>query len=83
MNPDFMEKIEKIIAEVSTRTCIDELDTEVLEVLEDILQAELNEYYNEVFTYARNIGYDEGYSEGYDEGYSEGYSEVKTFDKDE
>ena len=33
MKPDFTDRIEKIIAEVSTRTCIDKLDTEVLEVL--------------------------------------------------
>ena len=57
MKQDFMNRTAKIIADVRTKTCI---DTEVLEVLEDILQAELNAYYNEVFTYARNIGYNKG-----------------------
>ena len=76
MKPDFMDRTAKIIEEVRTRTCIDKLDTEVLEDIEAILQLELNEYYKEVFTYARNIGYDEGHSDGYDDGHSDGYEAV-------
>ena len=41
MKPEFMDRIAKIIAEVRTRTCIDKIDTEVIET---ILQASLNEY---------------------------------------
>ena len=73
MKPDFMEKTAKIITEVRTGTCIDELDTEVLEVLFDNLQEELNEYYNKVFTYARNIGYEDGSNDGYTAGEEAGY----------
>ena len=54
------ERTAKIIEEVYNSTYIDKIDTEVLE---KILQDALNEYYNEVFTYARNIGYDEGYDD--------------------
>ena len=91
MKPDFMDRIEKIITDVRTRTCIDKLDTEVLEVIEDILQAGLSEYHNEVYTYGRNTGYDEGYAlgymsssaeaiersyyAGYDDGYSDGHDD--------
>ena len=70
MKPNFMDITTKIITEVRTRTCIDKLDTEVIEteVLEEILQDALNEYYDD--------GYANGYSEGHSEGYSEGYSAV-------
>ena len=61
MKPDFMEKTAKIITEVRTKTCI---DTEILEVFEEILKDELIKYHNEVFTY----GYDKGYDDGYDDG---------------
>ena len=64
MKPDFMNKTAKIIAEVMVRTCIDKLDTKVIE---EILKDELNEYYNEVFKYSRNIGYDEGYNDDLNE----------------
>ena len=72
MKPDFMDRIAKIIAEVRTRTCIDKIDTEVLEY---ILQKELIEYHNEAYTYAHNIGYDDGFNDGYDVGYDNGYSD--------
>ena len=86
MKPDFMERTAKIIAAVRTRTCIDELDTEVLE---DIIQAELVEYYNEAYTYGHTTGYDDGYTAGksslegdvdsaYDEGYALGYSDGRS-----
>ncbi|NOS39019.1 hypothetical protein, partial [Staphylococcus aureus] len=63
MKHDFMDRTAKIIAEVRTRTCIDKLDTEVLE---EILQEELIEYYNEVLTYARSL--EEAVDSAYDEG---------------
>jgi flagellar biosynthesis/type III secretory pathway protein FliH len=66
MKSDFMVKTAKIIEEVRARTCIDKIDTEVLE---EILQDALNEYYDD--------GYYEGYYEGYDEGYDEGRSGVE------
>ena len=71
MKPDFMDRTAKIIAEIRTRTCIDDVDAEVLE---ELLKDELIEYHNEVFTYAHNIGYDDGYEEGYGLGYDEGYA---------
>ena len=64
MIPDFINRTAKIIEEVLVRTSIDDVDTEVLEVLKEILQDALNEYY------------DEGYYKGYSEGYSEGNSDV-------
>ena len=73
MKPDFMDRIEKIIAEVRTRTCIYKVDTEVIE---DILQAKLVEYYNEAYTYGHIIGYDVGYDEGYDYGLEDGRAEA-------
>ena len=77
MKPEFMDRIAKIIEEVHTRTCMDKIDTEVLE---DILQEELYEYYNEVLTYGHNLeeavdsAYEVGYSLGYDDGQFDGYS---------
>ena len=84
MKFDFMEITAKVIAEVRTRTCIDDVDAEVLE---ELLKDELIKYRNEVFTYGHNIGYDDGHAAGhkaglddaadnaYDEGYALGYSE--------
>ena len=74
MKFDFTEITTKVIAEVRTRTCIDKIDTEVLEY---ILQKELIEYHNEAYTYAHNIGYDDGFNDGYDVGYDNGRSEVE------
>ena len=77
MKPDFMVRSAKIIAEIRTRTCIDTIDTEVLE---EILQYELNEYYyelNECYDDKLNECYDEGYDEGYSEGKYHGYDEGK------
>ena len=76
MKPDFMEKTARIIAEVRNRTCIDKIDTEVLEVLEEILQDALNEYYDELHGY-----YDAGYDDGYALGDDENHSGVKTLIK--
>ena len=82
--PDFMGSTAKIIAEIRNRTCIDKIDTEVLE---EILQDALNEYYSMVDEYysmvdeyyaeeyynaissARSKAYDDGHSDGYAEGY--------------
>ena len=72
MKPDFMNRITKIIAEIRTRTYIDNFDAEFIK---EILQDELIEYHNEVFTYGHSIGYDDGYTLGYDEGYALGYSD--------
>ena len=79
---DFMERTAKIIAEVRNRTCIDE----DAEVIKEILQYELKEYYNELEEYfeeeyyiaiarARNSAYDDGYDDGYDIGYDNGQSD--------
>ena len=67
MKPDFMDITAKLIAEVSTKTCID------TEVIEGLLKDELIKYHNEVFTYGHNIGYDDGYKLGYSDGYYGGY----------
>ena len=78
MKPDFIDSTAKIIEEVLARTCIDKIDTEVLE---DILQDELKAYYAELEDYyieeyhnaisrARNIAYDAGYDDGYSDGKS-------------
>ena len=74
MKPDFMDRIEKIITEVRTRTCINKLDAKVIE---EILQDELIKYHNEVFTYGHSIGYDDGYALGYSEGHSEVITLIK------
>ena len=85
MKPYFMDITAKIIAEVRARTCIDKIDTEVLE---EILQDELNEYYYELDEYyindvynevsrARRTSYDDGYDTGYDAGYTAGKSSLE------
>ena len=81
--PNFMGRTANIIAEIRTRTGIDDVD---VEVLEGILQDALNEYYSMVDEYyeeeyyiaissARNSAYDDGYDDGYDIGYDNGYSD--------
>ena len=64
--PNFMVQTAKILAELRTRTCIDAIDTEVLE---DILQAALHECYDD--------GVDDGYDVGYGIGYDHGHSAVQ------
>ena len=82
--PNFMGKTAKIIAEVRARTCIDDVD---VEVIKEILQDSLNEYYMMLNGYyeeeyynalnsARSKAYDDGYDDGYDVGYDEGHSAV-------
>ena len=84
--PDFMSKIARIRAEVRNRTCTDDVDAEVLEVIEKILQGELNEYctllneyykeeYYNALASARSKAYDDGHSDGYDDGYESGYAD--------
>ena len=83
MKSDFMVKTAKIIAEVRNRTCIDELDAEVIEeILQDELEEYctlLNEYYEEEYyiaiSSARSKAYDAGYDDGYDVGYDNGYAD--------
>ena len=81
--PDFTGSIAKIISEARLRTCMDEIDTDVLV---EILQDSLNEYctllngyyeeeYNNAISSARNSAYDDGYDDGYDVGYDNGYSD--------
>ena len=76
--PKFERKIEKILAEIRTRTYIDEMAAEVIKaVMQDALDEEcrmLNcyyweEYYNELYS-ARSSAYDEGYTAGQSEGLS-------------
>ena len=57
MKSDFMVKTAKIIAEIRTRTCIDD----DVEVIKEILQDELKEYYD-----ALHECYDDGYDDGLD-----------------
>ena len=88
MKHNFRDKTAKIIAEICNRTCINKIDIEVLEVLEDILQEELVEYDDALHDWY-DAGYDDGYANGYasleedvdnayDEGYALGYSEGRS-----
>ena len=78
-----MERAAKIITEISTVACIDDVDAEAIE---KILQDALKEYYDELDGYyeeeyyiaissARSIAYDEGHSDGYADGYDVGYDD--------
>ena len=66
MKPNFRGRTAKLIAEIRNRTCIDDVDAEVIK---EILQEVLDEYYNVLHGYY-DAGYDDGYSNGYDEGLS-------------
>ena len=80
MNTNFMDKAAKIIADIRTSTCIDDVDAEVIEAM---LKDALNEYYYSGYDDGRSAGYADGYevgrseshSEGYDYGYSVGYDD--------
>ena len=82
MKPNFIGKAAKIIAEIRTKTCIDDVDAEVLtEILKDELNEYcilLDEYYIEEYSNAlnsmRNKAYDSGYEDGYSAGHSAGQS---------
>ncbi len=64
--------IAKIIEKVRLRTCIDELDVEVIEA---ILQESLNEYFMAISSAQSSRAYDEGRSDGYADGYDDGYDD--------
>ena len=76
----FMNRTAKIIEEALARTCVDDLDAEVIkELLQDELTEycdALNEYYEEEYSNAissaRNIAYDLGYDAGYEVCYKTG-----------
>ena len=83
MTPNSAHRLAKIIAEVYNRTFIDEFDAKVIE---NILQAELDEYYRMLAEYyeeeyyiaisrASSAAYDDGYDDGYDIGYDNGRSD--------
>ena len=83
MKPDFMDRTAKIIEEISARTCIDEIEGEIIEaILKDSLNEYctlLNEYYEEecyiAICSARSKAYDDGHSDGYADGYDIGYDD--------
>ena len=70
MPTNFMGQTAKIIAEMRARTCMDYVDTEVLEV---ILQNALDTVHNRAY----DDGYDIGYGIGYDVGHKHGHSAVQ------
>ena len=80
MTTNFMDRAAKMIAEIRSRTCIEDADAEViLELLQDELKEyydALNEYYEEEYSNAissaRNIAYDLGYDAGYEVCYKTG-----------
>ena len=61
--PNFTSSISRIIADVRDRTCIDDVDADVIEkILQDALNEQcvmLDEYYREEYY---NMGYDDVYS---------------------
>ena len=78
--PQFRDRAAKIMVDVRNRTCIDDDDAEVLA---DILQAELeefylmlDEYYDEEYCVAVSSARNKAYDAGYDDGYSDGHSAV-------
>ena len=88
MTPDFIGRIAKIIAEVRTIACIDDVAAEAIEkILQDELTEECrmldsyyweehyNKYCNEISS-VRTGAYDAGYDEGYADGHSESHSAV-------
>ncbi len=78
--PDFMGKTARIIAEVRTKTFIDEVAAEVIKDALNEYCRMLDEYYAEEYynalNTARNRAYDEGFDDGYDVGYDAGHSAV-------
>ena len=83
MAPIVTPKVADIIAKIINRTCIDNDD---VEVIEEILQGTLHEYYAALEEYfveeyynavssARSKAYDDGHSDGYDDGYESGYAD--------
>ena len=79
----FMNRIAKIVTEVSAITGIDEIHAKAME---ELLKAAFNEYclereeyyieeYHNAMNRARNSAYDDGFDDGYDVGYDNGYSD--------
>ena len=81
-----MDSTAKIISEIRTRTCIDDVDAEVIDaMLKDALKEyydALNGYYEEEYyialSRARSIAYDDGHSDGYADGYDVGYDDGRS-----
>ena len=72
MKSDFMVKTAKIIAEVRTRTCIDKIDTEVMEAILEECYIAIDQIQHRAY----DEGHSDGYSLGYDDGYLDGQSAV-------
>ena len=84
--PDFMGRVAKIVEEIRNRACVDKL---AVEVITEILQASLheyytmlNEYYAEEYTMLNEYYEEEFYiavssarSKAYDDGHSDGYAD--------
>ena len=66
--PNPARRIANIIEEIR-RTCIEDVD---VEVMEEILLRELNEVFTYAYDEGRDAGLKEGYTDGQDYGYSEG-----------
>ena len=83
VTPNFAAKIAKIIAEICTQTCIDDVEVKIVgELLKDELTEccdLLNQYYEEEYhnalASARSRAYDDGHSDGYSDGYDDGQSD--------
>ena len=68
MPPNFMQGAAKIMAEIRNKTCIDDVDTEVIEA---IVKDAIHQYYDD----GHQNGYDDGYEHGCDDGYESGYAD--------
>ena len=69
--------IANIIEEVRNRTCIDNIDKEIIE---EILQDSLNEYSTMLDGYSdgHSAGYTDGHYDGYADGYYMGYADGRS-----
>ena len=69
----------KFIAEVRSKTCINDDDEEVIKDALNKYYDALNEYFKERYynalNSARNSAYDSGYADGYNDGQADGYDE--------
>ena len=86
--PNFTVSIAKIIAEIRTVACINDVDAEAIEkIVQDELNEECrmldnyywveyhNKYCNEISS-VRTGAYEAGYGEGYDDGYAKSHYAV-------
>ena len=76
--PNFKSRAVNIIEEIRTRTCIDELDAEVVK---EILQDALEEYYHNDYNDGYYEGHDAGYALGYDSAYDDAFCGGRRRDK--